>query len=129
MRLPLMLAAGLVLSLAAFAVAAEPAECEAPGTNYSGWAFMPSRFSHDPYSGARVAQYAPLPSLPALPNATINASAYQRTRVNQVGADGSISTYYYTENWSNRPDRIDAEWERFNDVWQRSVLSGGYRGW
>ncbi len=108
-----------LLLTAAPAVAGDP-------TCYSGWAFMPGRYTHDPNSGARVAQYAPAPPLPAFPDSTIYASGYLRTRVNQRAADGSVTSYYYTENWSNQPHRIDAEWERYNDVWQRSVLSGGY---
>lgn len=105
--------------------AALPAAAE-EACDYSGWAFMPGRYTHDPRSGARVAQYAPPPAVQAFPDSRPHASGYTRSRVNQRGADGTVTTRYQIENWSNRPDRIDAEWERFNDVWQRSVISGGY---
>ena len=123
----------LWLSLVLLAVAALPAgaaEC-ATGCvdDYSGWAFLPGRYSHDPYSGARVAQYAPPPAQPALPDSRPYASGYHRSRVNAWGPDGSVTTYYRVENGSNRPGAIDAEWERYNDVWQRSILSGGYFGY
>ena len=118
----------LGLLLFVWAIGAAPAGA-GEAYDYSGWAFMPGRYTHDPYSGARVAQYAPKPALPALPDSRPYASAYTRTRVNQRGVDGTVSTYYYVENWSNRPGSIDAQWERFNDVWQRSVLSSGFYGY
>jgi hypothetical protein len=129
----------LLLWVSVAALAASPAAggtgglptraVEAPScfpADYVGWAFLPGRYSHDPQSGARVAQYAPKPAVAALPDSRPYASGYMRSRVNQLGPNGTVTTYYRTENWSNRPGPIDAEWERFNDVWQRSVLSGGY---
>lgn len=104
-------------------LAASPAAAQCPA-DYAGWTFLPGRYSHDPQSGARVAQYAPKPAVAALPDSRPYASGYLRSRVNQLGPNGTVTTYYRTENWSNRPGPIDAEWERFNDVWQRSVLSG-----
>jgi hypothetical protein len=62
----------------------------------------------------------------ALPDTRGIASGYHRSRVNQIGTGGSIDTYYRVENWSNVQGGLDAEWERVNDVWQQSTLTGGY---
>ena len=95
----------------------------------SDWIFLPGRYSHSPATGERVAQYAPPPALPPFPDSRGFASGFQRTRVNQRGPGGTGDTYYRVENWGNGQGGIDAEWERFNDVWQRSVVAGGYGGY
>ena len=110
----------LVLMAYGFCV---PQAAEADRPN---WLFQPGIYSNDPHTGERITQYAPLPAVQAFPDTRPIASGYHRSRVNQFGAGGSIDTYYRVENWSNTPGGLDAEWERVNDVWQRSTLSGGF---
>ena len=98
----------------------------APAQTQDNWMFRPGYFTHSPTTGTRVAQFAPLPRVAPLPDSRPFASGYQRVRVNERGADGTANTYYRVENWGNGRGGLDAEWERFNDVWQQSVLSGGY---
>ena len=90
------------------------------------WIFQRGRYSHDPMTGARVLQYAPLPKVRALPDVSAISSGYRRTRVQLRGADGTVDTYNRVEAYGNGRGGLDSEWERFNDVWQRSELSGGY---
>ena len=92
----------------------------------STWVFQHGRYSHDHVTGARVAQYAPLPRIRQLADTSSFSSGYHRTRVQIRGTDGSVDTYNRVENYGNNRGGIDAEWERYNDVWQRSVLAGGY---
>lgn len=105
---------------------AAPRVVAAPKPAGPNWIFQPGLYSHDPRTGERITQYAPLPAVEALPDTRGIASGYHRSRVNQVGTGGSVDTYYRVENWSNIPGGLDAEWERVNDVWQQSTLSGGY---
>jgi hypothetical protein len=90
------------------------------------WLFQPGIYSHNPYTGERITQFASLPAVEALPDTRAIASGYHRSRINQIGAGGTVDTYYRVENWSNIPGGLDAEWERVNDVWQQSTLTGGY---
>ena len=92
----------------------------------STWVFQRGRYSHDHATGARVAQYAPLPHIRQLADTSLVSSGYHRTRVQIRGTDGSVDTYNRVQNYGNNRGGIDAEWERYNDVWQRSVLAGGY---
>ena len=90
------------------------------------WIFYRSTFSHDPMTGARVAQYMRTPPVEPLPDERAVTSSYRRTRTNLRGADGSTDTYYQVQQWGNGRGGIDAEWERFHDAWKESYLSGGY---
>jgi len=91
----------------------------------SSWMFYPGRYSHNPATGDRVAQYAPDPLIEPLPDTRPISSGYRQSRSTIRGLDGSVTSYYRVDNWSGTPGRLDAEWERFGDEWQRSFLSGG----
>jgi hypothetical protein len=90
------------------------------------WIFAQSTFTHDPYTGARVAQYMRTPSIEPLDDQRMVTSRYNRNRTNLRGANGSFDTYYQIQQWGNGRGGIDAEWERFHDAWKESYLQGGY---
>jgi hypothetical protein len=90
------------------------------------WIFRRSTYTHDPYTGARVAQFMRTPPVEPLEDERLVTSRYHRTRTNLRGADGSIETYYDVQSWGNGRGGIDAEWERFHDAWKESYLQGGY---
>ncbi|MEX2306303.1 MAG: hypothetical protein WD738_01845 [Pirellulales bacterium] len=94
--------------------------------NEPSWIFRRGTYTHDPYSGARVAQYMRTPPVEPLDDERIVTSRYRRSRTNLRGADGSVDTYYEVQQWGNGRGGIDAEWERFHDAWKESFLSGGY---
>jgi hypothetical protein len=90
------------------------------------WIFRRSTYTHDPYTGARVAQYMRTPPVEPLEDERIVTSRYRRSRTSLRGIDGSVDTYYEVQAWGNGRGGIDAEWERFHDAWKESILSGGY---
>jgi len=116
MRRPVLLPLALLLVSSLSATAQE----------HRSWIFQPGRYSHHPYTGDRVAQFVPPPPVQPLPDTRAISSGYHRQRVNQLSPDGTVSTYYRVENFADPRGLLDAEWERFNDVWQQSVLSGGF---
>jgi len=89
------------------------------------WIFRPSTFTHDPMTGARVAQYMRKTPVEPLDDERAVTSGYRRTRTNLRGTDGSIDSYYQVQAWNNGRGGLDAEWERFHDAWKESILSGG----
>jgi hypothetical protein len=89
------------------------------------WIFAPSRYSHDPETGVRVAQYTQTPPVEPLPDQRAVSSGYARTRSVLRGADGGVSTYYRVQSYGNGRGGIDAEWERFHDAWRGSTVAGG----
>ena len=89
------------------------------------WVFAPSRFTHDPATGARVSQYKQLPAIEPLPDQRQVSSGYRRTRTVLRGADGSIDTNYQVQSYGNGRGGLDAEWERFHDAWRGSTIAGG----
>ena len=101
--------------VAPLAVAGEPS-----------WIFRKSQFSHDPHTGARVAQYSRIPPVEPLPDPRLVTSGYRRTRTNLRGVDGSIDSYYSVSSYGNGRGGLDAEWERFHDAWLQSYTAGGY---
>jgi hypothetical protein len=103
------------------AVAYPYAENEGPS-----WIFRPSTFTHDPYTGARVAQYMRTPPVEPLEDERAITSRYRRTRTNLRGTDGSFDTYYEVQAWGNGRGGIDAEWERFHNAWKESYLQNGF---
>ena len=126
----------LAIDLCSIAVANE-APCEAcrrrsmsklASLKRSGRAgsFGAATYTHDPATGARVAQYLRLPAIQPLEDERIVTSRYHRTRTNMRGTDGSSETYYEIQSWGNGRGGIDAEWERFHDAWKESFLQGGY---
>jgi hypothetical protein len=90
------------------------------------WIFRRSTYSHDPMTGARVAQYMRTPPVEPLDDERNVTSRYRRSRTNIRGADGSIDTYYEVQAWGNGRGGIDAEWERFHDAWKESYLQNGF---
>jgi hypothetical protein len=97
-----------------------------PESEEPSWIFRPSTFSHDPETGARVAQYMRTPPVEPLPDERMVTSRYRRSRTNLRGVDGAVDTYYEVQAWGNGRGGIDAEWERFHDAWKESYLQGGY---
>lgn len=89
------------------------------------WIFAPSRYSHDPETGARIAQYAAKPPVEPLPDPRAVTSGYVRKRTVLRGPDGGVDTYYQVQNYGNGRGGIDAEWERFHDAWRGATVSGG----
>jgi len=90
------------------------------------WIFRRGTYTHDPESGARVAQYLRIPPVEPLDDERLVTSRYRRSRTNLRGIDGSIDTYYEVQSWGNGRGGIDAEWERFHDAWKESYLQGGF---
>jgi hypothetical protein len=90
------------------------------------WIFRRSTYTHDPVTGARVAQYMRIPPVEPLEDERNVTSRYHRSRTNLRGADGSIDTYYEVQAWGNGRGGLDAEWERFHDAWKESYLQNGY---
>lgn len=89
------------------------------------WIFMPSRFTHDPATGARVAQFAMKPPVEPLDDPRRVSSGYSRNRLIIRGADGSVDTIYRVQSYGNGRGGMDAEWERFHDAWRGSTIAGG----
>jgi hypothetical protein len=90
------------------------------------WIFRRSTYTHDPHTGARVAQYMRLPAIEPLEDERLVTSRYHRTRTNLRGIGGSVENYYEVQSWGNGRGGLDAEWERFHDAWKESILQGGY---
>jgi hypothetical protein len=90
------------------------------------WVFARSTYTHDPVTGARVAQYMRKPPVEPLDDPRMITSRYRRIRTNLRGTDGSIDSTYETQNWGNGRGGLDSEWERFHDAWKESYLTGGY---
>lgn len=134
-RLLLAVAILLVLALqrasAASCVCAEPAcrhvvAAEPPSTS---WIFRQSRYTHDPETGFRVAQYDPLPSIEPLADPRLVTSGYSRSRTVLRGPNGTVDTSYQVRSYGNGRGGLDAEWERFHDAWRGSTVGGGgYQG-
>ncbi|MBX3424085.1 MAG: hypothetical protein KF688_00270 [Pirellulales bacterium] len=89
------------------------------------WIFRPGRYTHDPETGARVAQYAAKPAIEPLDDPRLVSSGYTRSRTVLRGADGSVDTVYRVQSYGNGRGGIDAEWERFHDAWRGSTVGGG----
>ncbi len=117
----LTLSASVVCLLAVASAASAQDCCEQPR-----WIFDRSTFSHDPETGARVAQYEPIAPVEDLPDPRLVTSGYVRSRTNLRGRDGNIDSYYQVQSYGNGRGGLDAEWERFNDAWQQSFLTGSY---
>jgi hypothetical protein len=127
----------LVMSCAPVAIAGEsqcescqPVACVGPACVADdappSWVFRRSTYTHDPLTGARVAQYMRIPPVEPLEDERNVTSRYRRSRTTLRGADGSSDTYYEVQAWGNGRGGLDAEWERFHDAWKESYLQGGY---
>jgi hypothetical protein len=89
------------------------------------WIFHRSTYTHDPYTGARVAQYQRLPAIQPLEDERLVTSRYHRVQTNLRGTNGSSESYYDVQSWGNGRGGIDSEWERFHNAWKESYLQGG----
>ncbi|MEM6365621.1 MAG: hypothetical protein AAF745_14425 [Planctomycetota bacterium] len=77
-------------------------------TAFGDWLQLPGRFSHDPQTGSRIAQFAPTPTptSPTAPN--FRSSGYTHVRSSlQFGA--SADNYHRVETWGD-PVRPYGEW-------------------
>lgn len=101
------------------------AESHVAAPQADSWIFARSRYSHDPDTGGRVAQYAMKPAIEPLPDPRAVTSGYNRTRTILRGADGSVNTRYQVQSYGNGRGGMDAEWERFHDAWRGSTIGGG----
>jgi hypothetical protein len=90
------------------------------------WVFRRSAYTHDPETGARVAQYQRIAPVEPLEDERNVTSRYRRIRTNLRGTDGSIDSTNEVQAWGNGRGGIDAEWERFHDAWKESYLQNGY---
>lgn len=109
------------LALLTLAVLATISQAES-----NSWIFQRSTYSHDPATGARVAQYQRTPAVEGLPDARMVTSRYRRIRTTTRGTNGSVDSTYEVQNFGNGRGGLDAEWERFHDAWRQSLLSGSY---
>jgi len=77
------------------------------------WIFAPSYYSHDPSTGARVAQFAPEAVALAAVDPTYLRSGYRHNRVTIRGADGTADRLHMVETWGEG-ERIRpyGEWQR-----------------
>lgn len=111
-------------------------DCAAPGVPIAyaaplpppqgdSWVFARARYTHDPASNVRVAQYEQIAPVEPLPDQRAVSSGYARSRTVLRGADGSVDTYYRVQNYGNGRGGMDAEWERFHDAWRGSTIAGG----
>lgn len=96
--------------------------CDAPPS----WIFNRGPYTHDPATGARVAQYMRGPAVEPLDDPRLVTSRYRTSRTTLRGIDGSNDTTYEVQSWGNDRGGIDAQWERFHDAWLDSSLQGGY---
>jgi hypothetical protein len=74
------------------------------------WIFAPSTYSHDPESGQRIAQYAPIPPVYTAPRSGYVESGYRHFRSSIRGAYGSADHLHLVEEWG-RPVRPYGEWQ------------------
>src|SRR6476646_6804030 len=100
--------------------------CTSDDDEQPSWIFRRSTYTHDPYTGARVAQYQRLPAIEPLEDERLVTSRYHRVQTNLRGTNGSSESYYDVQAWGNGRGGIDAEWERFHNAWKESYLQGGF---
>lgn len=78
------------------------------GVASADWLTMPGPYSHDPVSGRRIAQYAPV-AAPAAPQvANFRSSGYTHTR-STLAYGQSADNYHRVEEWGD-PVRPYGEW-------------------
>ncbi len=124
----LLLATAIVAVVMLHRAGAAEAPCPAPAASQpcvDSWIFMRGRYTHDPATGARVAQYAMKPPIEPLDDPRDVTSGYSRNRIVLRGGDGSVDTYYRVTSYGNGRGGLDAEWERFHDAWRGSTVAGG----
>lgn len=94
----------------------------------TSWIFAPGRYTHDPATGARVAQYMRGPAVEPLDDPRAVTSGYSRSRTVMRGADGSVDTRYRVQSYGNGYGGLDAEWERAHDAYRGAPTFGGFGG-
>ncbi len=82
------------------------------------WIFRRSRYSHDPVTGKRVAQYAPKTPAYARDDPTYRESGYRHIRRSVRGADGSADRMHIVQAWG------EGEMIRPYGEWQRPYRAG-----
>ena len=100
--------------------------CFSDDDEQPSWIFRRSSYTHDPNTGARVAQYQRLPAIEPLEDERLVTTRYHRVQTNLRGTNGSSESYYDVQSWGNGRGGIDAEWERFHNAWKESYLQGGF---
>ena len=100
--------------------------CEAEEDERPSWIFHRAAYTHDPYTGARVAQFQRLPIIEPLDDERLVTSRYSRMQTNLPGAAGAMNQYYEVQAWGNGRGGIDAEWERFHNAWKDSYMQGSF---
>jgi len=83
----------LMISIAGAAVLLSAAAAEAD------WFFQPGRFSHDPYSGERLSQFAMKPPVYAREVPNYTESGYRHIQSKVRGADGSADRTHIVQTW------------------------------
>lgn len=83
---------------------------------HADWVFAPSHFTHNPYTGSRVTQYAQPAPVEPLPDPRNTVSRYWRTRTNLRGVDGSVDTVYDVRSFGTAQGAFDAQRERGFDA-------------
>ncbi len=89
------------------------ASTEVTAEEVDSWIFRPSKYSHDPVSGQRVAQFAP----PITPirriDSTYRESGYRHIRSSLRGPDGSADRTHIVQTWgAGEAIRPYGEWQR-----------------
>ena len=95
-------------------------------TEPASWVFAPGRYTHDPDTGVRVAQYQRTRAIEPLDDPRAVTSVYDRSRTIQRGADGSVNTYYRVRSYGNGLGGLDAEFERFHDARRGAPVVPGF---
>lgn len=79
----------------------------------AGWMFLPSYYSHDPNTGARVAQYAPKETAFAREDPSYQQSGYRHNQTTIRGPGGSADRLHVVETWGEgEAIRPYGEWQR-----------------
>jgi hypothetical protein len=95
---------------------AEPCNCALSpceeGDEGASWIFEPGYFSHDPETGQRVTQYAPIPKVYLPYDPTYRESGFHYTQERLRGPNGSIDALHLTQSWGQGDQiRPYGEWE------------------
>jgi hypothetical protein len=105
-----------LLSIALSAMAEDcacltPSPCD-DGSDGSSWIFERSYYSHNPTTGQRVTQYAPIPKVYLRQDPTYRESGFHYTQHMLRGPGGSLDAYHMVQTWGDG-DRIRpyGEWK------------------
>jgi hypothetical protein len=90
----------------------------------ASWVFRRGRYTHDPATGDRVAQYDRVQAIEPLDDPRLVTSGYSRQRVVLPGPDGSVSTTYRVQSFGSGNGAFDAQAERWHDA-DRGAFGAG----